>query len=146
MGATKARRGLFSLGMLWLWSLVIVDNVLAQGEVSFIARRGFAVGGGAQSVTVGDLDGVDTGAVQSAHDAGDALEGDPVPQRVHAVTQRHVLEEDPGHADTARAACPAIPPRGMGTAWWPAARSIFAAFAGCPARCVLPGWSGLTMR
>ena len=68
------------------------QSVWLPGSVGQAAAR--------QSVTVGDLDGVDPGVVECAHDAGDALEGHPVPQRVHAVTQRHVLEEDPGHADT----------------------------------------------
>ena len=57
MGATKARRGLFSLGMLLLGSLVVVDAVWAQGEVSFIARRDFRVGACPLSVTVGDFNG-----------------------------------------------------------------------------------------
>ena len=46
MGATKARRGLFGLGMLLLGSLVVVDAVWAQGEVSFIARTRFWGGRG----------------------------------------------------------------------------------------------------
>jgi hypothetical protein len=41
MGTTKTRHGLLSLGMWLLGSLMAVDAVLAQGEVSFIsARRG----------------------------------------------------------------------------------------------------------
>jgi hypothetical protein len=45
MGATKARRGLFSLGMLWLWSLVIVDNVLGSRRGVVHRQTRFAVGG-----------------------------------------------------------------------------------------------------
>ena len=57
MGATKAGRGLFGLGMLLLGSLVVVDAVWAQGEVSFIARREFRVGAFPHSVAVGDFNG-----------------------------------------------------------------------------------------
>ena len=39
MGVTKARCVLFTLGMLLLGSLVVVDAVWAQGGVLFIARR-----------------------------------------------------------------------------------------------------------
>jgi hypothetical protein len=56
MRGTKARLGLFGLGMLLLGSLVVVDPVWAQGELSFI-RRDFGVGSGPQSVTVGDFNG-----------------------------------------------------------------------------------------
>ena len=57
MGVTKARRGPFNLGMLLLGSLLVVDAVWAQREVSFIARRDFRVGAPPQSVTVGDFNG-----------------------------------------------------------------------------------------
>jgi hypothetical protein len=57
MSAIKAKLSLFSLGMLLLGSLVVVDAVWAQGEVSFIARRDFRVGEFPLSVTVGDFNG-----------------------------------------------------------------------------------------
>ena len=57
MGATKARLWLFSFVLLLLRSLMIVDAVWAQGEVSFIARKDFRVGVGPVSITVGDFNG-----------------------------------------------------------------------------------------
>jgi hypothetical protein len=57
MRATKARSRLFSVGMLLLGSLVVVDSVGAQGEVSFIARRDFSVGASPLSVAIGDFNG-----------------------------------------------------------------------------------------
>ena len=46
---------------------------------------------------MGDLDGIDAGGVQRGHDPPDVLGRDPVPDRVHAVTQRDVLNEQCGH-------------------------------------------------
>jgi ABC-type glucose/galactose transport system permease subunit len=66
MDATKARLGLFKLSMLVLVSLVVADAVWAQGEVSFLARRDFPVGGSPESITVVDLNG--DGQLYSARD------------------------------------------------------------------------------
>ena len=46
-----------SVGVLWLASLLGGDVVWAQGPVSFIARRDFAVGRGPVAVAVGDFNG-----------------------------------------------------------------------------------------
>jgi hypothetical protein len=56
MGATKARYGLFSLGMWVLGSLVIVDAMWAQDRVSF-SRQDFGVGGIPGFITGGDFNG-----------------------------------------------------------------------------------------
>ena len=54
VGATKGRCGLLSLSMLLLGSLLVVDPVWAQGEVSFTRQD---LGVAASSVTVGDFNG-----------------------------------------------------------------------------------------
>jgi hypothetical protein len=51
MRATTARRGLFSCSMVVRVSLVVVDAVWAEGEVSFIATRDFEVGLGPSSIS-----------------------------------------------------------------------------------------------
>jgi hypothetical protein len=43
--------------MVLLWGPSVAAPLLAQGEVSFIARRDFVVGGYPRSVTVGDFNG-----------------------------------------------------------------------------------------
>jgi hypothetical protein len=57
MGATQARVGLFSLGMWLLASLVVVDAVWAEGEVSFIAAPEVGVGRNPLSIAMGDFNG-----------------------------------------------------------------------------------------
>jgi len=57
MRATKGRRGLVSLGMWLLGTLVGVDAVWAQGGVSFTARPDVQVGRTPLSITVGDFNG-----------------------------------------------------------------------------------------
>jgi hypothetical protein len=56
MGTTRVRLELFSLGMLLLGGLVVVNAVRAQGGVSF-TRRDFGVGVDPESITVGDFNG-----------------------------------------------------------------------------------------
>jgi len=70
MGATKARRGLFSLGMVLLGSLVVVDSVWPQGGVPFFVKRDFGVGDGPVSITVGDFNGDDHQDVATANVQG----------------------------------------------------------------------------
>jgi hypothetical protein len=57
MRARKGRRGLLSLGLWLLGSLVLVDAVKAQGGIPFFVKRDFGVGDGPGSVTVGDFNG-----------------------------------------------------------------------------------------
>ncbi len=46
----------------------------------------------AKPVAMGDLDRVDAGGVEREADSGEIVDGVLVPDRVHAVSQRHVLE------------------------------------------------------
>jgi hypothetical protein len=57
MGATQGRVGLFSLGTWLLASLIVVDAVWAEGEVSFIAAPEVGVGRNPLSIAVGDFNG-----------------------------------------------------------------------------------------
>ncbi len=57
LDAKQARLRLFSIGMLLLGSVVVMDSVWAQGEVPFFARRDFEVGASPRSITVGDFNG-----------------------------------------------------------------------------------------
>jgi hypothetical protein len=51
----RARRWLFSLGILLLGTFVVVDAMWAQDEVSFVASGDFGAGESPRSVTVGDF-------------------------------------------------------------------------------------------
>ena len=57
MNGNNGRPVIVGVLMCVLWSLVSVNAILAQGQVSFLDRRDFPVGADPRSVAVGDFNG-----------------------------------------------------------------------------------------
>src|SRR5712691_4263142 len=69
----KDRLAYCGVFVILLWSLLVVDTLCAQGNVSFIARRDFATGANPVSVAVGDFNGDGHPDLATANSGGNTV-------------------------------------------------------------------------